>query len=725
MEMTEKQAKEKEQLFLFLCQFARQVDNGVIIIDPQDDFKIAFTNKVMTALTGYETNDFVNANLSILYGPLTNEENIELLEESLKYSIIYKMAIFSYRKNRSAFWNEMNCLPIRNSIGEVVYYYVICRDITNLIHTENFVTLERDVYAAIEEGETIERILNRICNDISLVFKKACHCSILLLKNDCMQLAGMSDTSSTNDHKLRSIHFDSLLNEVGLKHFFSQQYLYYDFERIPTPIVEILEEANAKTYWSYPIYNQEQEVIGNFLLIFTEKIEPDPYEIQYLERVGPIVSLALKYTEQKIEIRKLAYYDSKTDLPNLMLFKNIVTTKQIKGPLFIFEPSEFQNIIDVYGRVGGDELLKQLAARLKQIDFFEHAIVARYTSSSIIAVLPSVELNTKMLRDFLNKLTLESYFVREKPVYITLKIGMSKIKVDIPVNNAIQQADSALSSALKHVGTVIHTFNPALVESTEEQMNILAHISQAIINNEFFPVLQPKVNIETGEIASLESLARWISPALGFVSPADFIPLAESTGNIHRIDRQLLQKVLAWQKMRQESGKKMYQVSVNISPPHFYSPSFVEDVVTLIKSYNVDCRYIKLEITESIELENVMRAKNIICELQKYGIETAVDDFGVGYSSLSYLQELPFDEIKIDKSFIDHLSNRRVNAIVKTLVQLATDLQMKCVAEGIETKEQHEQLCEIGCQYGQGYYFYKPMQLHEIDKILENEEILI
>lgn len=148
----------------------------------------------------------------------------------------------------------------------------------------------------------------------------------------------------------------------------------------------------------------------------------------------------------------------------------------------------------------------------------------------------------------------------------------------------------------------------------------------------------------------------------------------------------------------------------------------MESSIALIESYKIDPKFIKFEITESVELEDVLRAKKIIDELQQIGIETSIDDFGVGYSSLSYLQELPFKEIKIDKSFVDDLANPRMNAVIKTIIQLSDNLNMVSVAEGIETEEQHLELKRLGCQVGQGYYYYKPMPTKQINELLDNEK---
>lgn len=165
----------------------------------------------------------------------------------------------------------------------------------------------------------------------------------------------------------------------------------------------------------------------------------------------------------------------------------------------------------------------------------------------------------------------------------------------------------------------------------------------------------------------------------------------------------------------------MYPVSVNISADHFYYPTFVEDFTKKVDRYNIDHRLIKVEVTESIELNDMQRAKDVISELTELGFDVSIDDFGMGYSSLSYLQQLPFREIKIDRSFINNLIDQRMHAVMRTIVQLSKDLSLRSVAEGIETPEQQQKMIDIGCDIGQGYYFYRPMPLDEINKILQNQ----
>ena len=241
-----------------------------------------------------------------------------------------------------------------------------------------------------------------------------------------------------------------------------------------------------------------------------------------------------------------------------------------------------------------------------------------------------------------------------------------------------------------------------------------------IKNEEFTVHLQPKINLNTDEIEGFEALARWFSPVLGNVSPAEFIPIAEKSGKINEVDILILRKVLKFQNLRLTEGLQIFPIAVNISPVHFYSETFVNDFLTLVEEYQIPPDYIKIEVTESVELFDFVKAKQILLELKKLGYESSIDDFGVGFSSLSYLQQLPFSEIKIDRSFINDISNSDMYAVVQTIVQLAEKLRMHVVAEGIETLEQYTILQKIGCKSGQGFYFHKPMPLEEAQKLLDS-----
>ncbi|MER1956420.1 MAG: EAL domain-containing protein [Solibacillus sp.] len=711
------------EMYFWLCQMARQLDVAAVIVNIKKGCTIDFVNHVFSQMTEYSEYDMNGATLAKLHGPSSDLLNEEAIQESIENGLTFKTSSLHYRKDGSTFWNEVNNLPMRNQLGELQYSLILMKDATEAMNVESLIELERDVFFSLENGTAVEQVLNNICSTVGATFGKKCVCSIALVDehNRLKRVYGdLASERNTFPEEFFLIGLTYREQQLIKKPVILNNLHESDYQQIFAPL---LEKYPFFSMWSQPILNTEGTVIGLFTIYFEQAIEPKAADFKFLNRIAPIITLAVKYFEQKNAIHQLAYQDVATGLKNFEHFKSsmmALIAHGCEGYLYIIEPGEYQNIVDLHGRQGGDEILRQLACRLQNLSTYDDSVIARYTNSSIIVASRQSFKEINIPQQEKDELLFEPYYIHEKETYVTLKVGKSAFNKYEPFMEAIRQADTALSNALKATGTVVKKFEQSHLESVEEEMNILVHIAKGLKNDEFFPMLQPKVNIATGEIESFEALARWISAEIGFVSPALFIPIAENTGNIYKIDREILRKVLQWQQNRMELGRKLYQVSVNISPTHFYHPGFVESAVALIESYQVNPKYIKFEITESVELDNVKRAKKIINELKTYGIDTSIDDFGVGYSSLSYLQELPFEEIKIDKSFVDYLADSRMNAVVKTIIQLSKNLNMVSVAEGIETEEQHEELKRLGCQTGQGYYYYRPMPLDDIDKLLED-----
>lgn len=260
-------------------------------------------------------------------------------------------------------------------------------------------------------------------------------------------------------------------------------------------------------------------------------------------------------------------------------------------------------------------------------------------------------------------------------------------------------------------------FEESITIHIQKQMNTLNQLSYGIQHDEFTIHLQPKINFKTLAIEGFEALSRWHSHILGVVSI--FIPIAEQAGKIKEIDTLVLRKVLQWLQQQLQNDLQIVPIAINISPDHFYDQTFLEDLLTLIQLYQVPPTYIKLEVTESIELVDFKKAAAILVALQQFGIDCSIGDFGVGFSSLSYLPQLPFSEIKIDRSFINTMDDPGVHAVVQTIIQLAKNLNMRAVVEGIETIEQVNMLRAMDCPVGQGYYFYKPMSLEGATGLLK------
>ena len=717
---------DRELLYSWLYRLAERIDSGFAILEASD-LTVKHVNDVFSHITEYKKDEIIGRKITVLNGPQTDLQEMENLTATLRKGETVKTRIFQYRKDRTGFWSGITAIPLVANEKTAPYYLFVVDDETDVVHMDTLVKLERELYLSLEQGYHMPHVFEKICDYVSASFYKPNKCCIFLVEDNTLQVLTQSSIPEEFKNSLSNLDISGYLAEERTSRFLQEAVIGTDIQEKKEWKVfhPILKKYGIVASWSQPIKNHEGQVVGLFSMYFEEPTTPRPADYLFLDRLAPIVTLALQYFKQKSEILQLAFYDEKTGLRNIASFeKEMERLRELKnsGVIYIIEATEYQYIVDLYGRSGGDALLKQIANRLGDMPVFKDAMIARYTSSSLIMATSYEIESQEILRQHINELIFDPYLIEGKNVSITLKVGTAIFGEEITGAKAIQHADTALFSASKLPGTAICLYDKSEVESIEKELEVLTLFTSALKNREFFPMLQPKVDMQTGEIVGFEALARWESAEIGFISPAVFIPVGEKTGNIHKVDRAILKSVLAWQRERKKKGKRLFPVSVNISANHFYYPGFVRNIAELVNDYGVEPQYLTLEITESIELENVIYAKRNIEELRKIGIATSMDDFGVGYSSLGYLQELPFEEIKIDKSFTDYIAEPRMHAVVKIIIQLASDLEMKSVAEGVETEAQHEELKKIGCNIGQGYYYYKPMKLEDVDALLEQYE---
>ena len=705
---------------LVIDQFLMQYDGGIVVLDPADDYKIVDVNDLFLIMSGYSRKELIQQNITILNESLYEDESIL---QNFQQNESFRIKQFHYRKNGSTFWHNIFVMPLKDEHGNCLYHLLLSNDQTNHYNMNALVLLERKIHMALEQGEDTASVLEQIADHIALTLQKGCECALLLFNEPQLLEVMPSNFPASIKNTIYPLEIKMKLKDEIFSEKLNYSLVVNDFSTNPffAKHNDLLIENNYKAFWREKICDQDGKVIGAFCLFFKQQIQINLVDISYLEQVSSIVSLAIKYHEQRKEIIKLAFYDEQTGLRNLTSFKQEVhkrIAKDIKGTIGIIQPVEYQQIVDVYGRDYGNQLLSQLAQRFKALCVDGDPFIARYSSSALILIANQSFAVRNKLHEKLQTIIKAPFAINNKQIYVTVKIGLSRYSQEIETDEAIKQADTALSFSLKEAGSNIKLFDPKLQLILEKEMEVLLEIIVGIRNKEFIPMLQPKVDILTGEIVGFGALARWNSKKLGFVSPLDFIAVAEKAGIVYKIDRQIFQSVLKWLQERKKQQKPLYIVSINISPSHFYYPNFADNMAQLIAEYDIDAQYICSEITESIELENMSRAKEIIEQLKRYGFITSIDDFGIGYSSLSYLQQLPFEEIKIDKSFIDHITDKRMNAVVNSIVQLAEAVEMVTVAEGIETEEQHTALKEIGCRIGQGYYYYKPMPFAAIDELI-------
>jgi diguanylate cyclase (GGDEF)-like protein/PAS domain S-box-containing protein len=452
-------------------------------------------------------------------------------------------------------------------------------------------------------------------------------------------------------------------------------------------------------------------------------------EDKVIKLAGAITDISnRKIVEERIKF--MAYYDSLTKLPNRTLFLNklneqleSLSDSNIKGAVFFIDLDNFKNINDTLGHDYGDKLLIHLAKEFESL-IDEKDTICRLGGDEFILLHPydkesRVEYYARRLLDLFK----EPFKIDERQIYSTASIGIALYPKDgIDTNTILKNADSAMYKAKELGKNRYMLFDPEMYLKLERKICIERILRTAIENNELSINYQPQYNAQNNEIFGFEALVRLNSKELGFISPLEFIPIAEECGFITKLGKWVLSESCKQSVAWLNAGYKFKSMSINISSVDLQQAGFLENVKNILEETSINPNIVELEITETVLMQSLDASIEILKKLMNMGIRIALDDFGTGYSSLSYLRKIPISTLKIDKSFIDNItSNKKEEAIINNIIQMAHSMDLKIVAEGVEVEEQLSILKERKCDYIQGYYFSKPLSASEAEKLLEKE----
>lgn len=447
-----------------------------------------------------------------------------------------------------------------------------------------------------------------------------------------------------------------------------------------------------------------------------------------IEGIYVIIKDISEQAEKAETIRYMAFHDQLTGLLNRRallgdLDKYIIDSKRngVEFALLSIDLDRFKYLNDTLGHIVGDEILKKVADRLCEFRHKNYSVY-RQGGDEFIILLPNADRNKarRFAQSILAKFT-SSFYLHSKEYYITPSIGVSLYPNDgNKAEDLIKNADEALFRVKEKGKAHFQFYRSEMNSIINNVVELETFLRKAIDRNELSLYYQPQIDLKTMKITSYEALLRWNNQELGFISPAEFIPLAEDTGLIIPIGTWVIETACKQIKHWVDKGNTDFKIAINISPKQFQQHSLLKIIQEAIEKHEINPICLEIEITEGA-MQDTKDTAPILSGLKDLGVSISVDDFGTGYSSLSYIKQFPIDVLKIDKSFVDDLHlNEKDAAITTTIIHLGRSLGMEVIAEGVENEQQAQFLLKANCHKAQGFLYSRPLPAEEIEKNFMN-----
>jgi len=474
-------------------------------------------------------------------------------------------------------------------------------------------------------------------------------------------------------------------------------------------------EHGINTCWSLTLRSADDEPLGMFAVYHHHAMQPDQAALSLLNMAARLITIASENRQLNHQLAYRAYHDSLTGLPNRMLFEDRLTQALARAQrdehcvaTFCIDLDRFKYVNDTLGHHAGDLLLSQFAARVQGM-LRETDTLARLGGDEFALILPELSSRndaTAIAQKLIEGMK-EPFDITGQELYVTASIGIAVFPDDGRDASTIEKnADIAMYRAKAQGRNGYQCFSSEMVPTGANRIEMESLLRRAWGNREFVLYYQPQYDRFNNMIA-LEALLRWTHHKLGPVPPSKFVPMAEESGLIVELGEWVLEEACRQCAQWQARGFKPVRVAVNVSALQFAQSDFAGTIERVLKTHKLDPRWLEIEITESLLMKNTLDAAAKLEKIRSTGVSIALDDFGTGYSSLAYLQWLPIDTLKIDRSFVRDIDlaceGADGTAVVRAIMSLGHGLKMKVVAEGVETDQQRQFLWNIGCNAMQGY----------------------
>jgi diguanylate cyclase (GGDEF)-like protein/PAS domain S-box-containing protein len=689
-----------------------QTNRVVIVTDVEQN--IRYVNAAFTTLFGYTSDEAEGRRATeLLAGCHTDRKSVAKLVKRLMHGGRRgEVEVLAYDKDGEEIWVCVQIDAFRDRKGGVKHIFALLDDITE---TKQLRSLQQLIMSALADEVPITEIADRLCRRVEEIAPDVV-CSLLHVDSSgLVHPLGSPSLPEDFSRALDGIAIGPNVGSCGTAAFYGEPVLATDIDTDPRwqPYKTRPLEVGLRACWSTPIKAKDGRVIATFAFYFREPRAPSNWHRRIVDACVNLGAFAIERKEARAEIARLAYHDILTGLPNRAQLRHLITTAIDACPtgghvaLAFLDVDHFKDVNDTLGHAAGDELLIQLAQRLRE-HIGPEDMLGRLGGDEFVVLLPyrNAESAERVAAEITEALA-APLRLGSKLMQMSASIGISLYPDHATdIDTLMQQADTAMYMA-KQAGRSTHRlFSAEMNGLAEQRLALIAALRRAIADGALTLSYQPQIRSCDGAIHGVEALARWHDAALGDVSPAKFIPLAEECGLIEQIGlwsvREACRQMACWRR----AGLDIPCVSVNLSPLNFRNVTLAARLADILAEYALPPDALMLEITEGTFMQDGAAALETMHAIRALGVGLSVDDFGTGYSSLSRLAHLPIRELKIDRSFMrDIEKDAAALAIATAVVRVGQGLGMTVVAEGVETEGQRKTLAELGCDVVQGFLY--------------------
>lgn len=642
-----------------------------------------FYQETLQEILGKKAEDFLDVGLA----KILREGDRRILLQGEELLMEEELVVRKTRESR-VFWAVR--IPLRNAGGEISGLLGLSIDITG----------RRNIVDRIGEHN---QLLNTILSNIdAAIYMKSCDGKYLYANHKILEIYGCSlnEIVGKADHDFMNNNFadplaamDKQVIETGLRKSKKEKVIGID--------------GAEHSFWSIkvPIKLPGQK----------------PALVGFSSEITELLKL-----KDHLEYQRVT--DNLTGLPNQIQFERslqmgIDNAKRShhKLAILLIDFDQFKYVNNLLGYESANEIIKEAAHRLNQCNWLSGSL-ARFSGDDFGILIAQTESDDEvaLVAERLRLMCSEPYRIAGQVFHLTASVGISTYPADGDLaSQLIKNAESAMYYAKDQGRDQIRFYSTELSKAVSDRINLERDLRAALVEQQFELYYQPKIGVMNRQVAGVEALIRWNRPMHGFMSPALFIPLAESLGLIHQVGDWVIETACKQLSAWSTQGLSEIKIAINISPSQLASTTFLERVRLLIAQYAVKPNMLEMEVTESMMMHNPEKAISTLQALRNLDIQLYIDDFGTGFSSISYLKRLPINALKIDRSFITNIATATRDAdLYEGIIELAHKLGMDVVAEGVETQEQHDALAERGCDIVQGYLYSRPLPIEKATHFL-------